>query len=613
MAKKTKQQKHTQKRKKMRKSQKARRQVLPKILRQDPLLREALNFQHPLKECLINQDWKAEKTATVFIIREGPTGFVFTCFLVDLAGFGLKDAWGDYGLTQNDIEELKSKAAEEEHPLISCDPTLAETIVYTGIEWAHKWKFKLPREYKIWLRLLAPCDPSKIDLDLCGENGKPLLILDEDDLDLLGEQALDTKILQKRIPIEKDGLSQATRALIGDIKGALIGYSRRFEFTEDFGAALQARFGKRRRPEAEDEWFAFQDWFVLQCRLESGGTVIERFIEEHQNIISDDVRQLVVGWEQVIEGLFEIKDIAGSCWRMKNLINEREYRVYPTVDMDGFRVNAGDFFAARIVPAQGFHIFSGAASLIESDGSDERRAAVYQTAAEIQMEHPERAFQDNQEKLQKSLQATREQYEDFVKYFGSDEVFGTGKEIMQNYQNFFDYRIYEKKNPDTGLTPAQSYADDTGKVYQPPQVQLPKNIIRSPDVGMLCDPVEGISFLIDYRKFIDVFEYPEQQLGRGDAEDLVLSYLESDTISDVPFRRVAQKFADNFKQVISYYGNQEEFLSCRIDDLMLEFKPDTFDKLPGIVVILDNEAANLSKKPLKKEASKLDRFKRFFK
>lgn len=612
MAKKTKKQKHTQKRKKMRKSQKARRQTLPKILRQDPLLREALNFQHPLEECLINKSWQAEKIATVFFIRQGPTGFVFSCFLVDLAGFGLKDAWGDYGLTQTDIEELKSKAAGKEHPLIACDPTLAETIVYTGIEWARKWRFKLPRDYKIWLRLLTPCDLSKIDLDLCGENGKPMLILDEDDLDLLGEEVLDTQILQKRIPVENDGLSPATLALIGDIKGALIGYSRRFEFAEDFEAALQARFGKRQRPEAEDEWIAFQDWFVLQCRLESGGTVIERFIEEHQNIISDDVRQLVVGWQQVIDGLFEIKDRTGSCWRMKNLINEREYRVYPTVDMDGFSVNAGDFIAARIVPARGFHIFSGAASVIESDGSEERRAKVYQTAAELQMKNPKRAFQDNQEKLQKSRQATREQYKDFVKYFGSDEVFGTGKEIMQNYQDFFDYRIYEKQNPNTGLTPAQSYADDTGNVYQPPQIQLPQNVIRSPDVGMLCDPVEGITFLIDYRKFIDVFEYPGQQLGRRDAEDLVLGYLESDTISDVPFRRAAQKFADNFKQVISYYGNQEGFLSRRIDDLMLEFKPGSFNKTPGIIAILDNEAANLSKKPVKKETSKFDRFKRFF-
>jgi hypothetical protein len=572
-----------------------------------------LRNNHPLKECLINRNWKEDRAATIFFIRQGPTGFVYSCFLVDLAGFGLKDAWGDYGLTQTDIEEIKSKAAEKEHLLISCDPNFAETIVYTGIEWAQKWKFKLPREYKIWLRLLTPFDPSKIHLDLFGENGKPLLIFDEDDLDFFDEPPLDTRILQKKIPVKNDGLSQATLALVGDVKGALIDYSRHVDFAEDFEVALQERFGTRQRPENENEWINFQDWFVLQCQLDSEGTVIERFIEHHQDLISDDVRQLVLGWKQVIEGLFEIKNHSGGCFCLKNLINEREYQVYPTVDMEGFKIKTGDFIAARIVPAQGFHVFSGAVSLFESDGNDEQRAEMYRSAAEIQMKHPKWAFQDNEEKLEKSLQATRVQYEDFVDYFGSNEVFGTGKEFMQRYRDFFDFRIYEKKNPDTGLTPAQSYTNDTGNVYQLPEFQLPKDVIRSTDVGMLCDPIEGICFLIDYRQFIDVFEYPEEKLGRRDAEDLVLGYLESDTISDVPFRRVAQNFPDNFKQVISYYGDQEGFSSRRIDDLMLEFKPQTFNKLPGVVTILDNELANLSKKPLKKEASITDRFKSLFK
>jgi len=109
--------------------------------------------------------------------------------------------------------------------------------------------------------------------------------------------------------------------------------------------------------------------------------------------------------------------------------------------------------------------------------------------------------------------------------------------------------------------------------------------------------------LIDYRQFIDVFKNPQEQLGRRDAEALVLGYLESDTISDVPFRRVAQNFPENFKQVIAYYGDQEGFSSRRIDDLILEFKPQSFNKLPGILAILDSELARLSKKPLKKQAS----------
>ena len=144
---------------------------------------------------MINRNWEEDRAATVFFVRECPTGLDYSCFLVDLAGFGLKDVWGDCGLTQTDIEDLKSKSAEKEHPLVSCSPNFAETIVYTGIEWAQKWKFKLPREYKIWLRLLASLDPSKIKLVLFGENGKPLLIFDEEDLDFFDEPLIYTRIL----------------------------------------------------------------------------------------------------------------------------------------------------------------------------------------------------------------------------------------------------------------------------------------------------------------------------------------------------------------------------------------------------------------------------------
>ncbi len=119
--------------------------------------------------------------------------------------------------------------------------------------------------------------------------------------------------------------------------------------------------------------------------------------------------------------------------------------------------------------------------------------------------------------------------------------------------------------------------------------------MQSKDVGMLCDPVEGISFLIDYRQFIDVFRHPEQHLGKEETENLVLGYLESDSISDVPFRRVARGFPHNFNKVISYYKDQEGFFSDQIDDLMMEFKPKTFDKLPGIVTVLDSEMSRLSR------------------
>ena len=59
------------------------------------------------------------------------------------------------------------------------------------------------------------------------------------------------------------------------------------------------------------------------------------------------------------------------------------------------------------------------------------------------------------------------------------------------------------------------------------------------------------------------------------------------------FRRIARKFPHNFNKVISYYRDREGFFSDQIDDLMMEFKPKAFDKLPGIVAVLDSGMSRL--------------------
>lgn len=595
MAKKDKKQRRARKRKETRKRQKTKRLSLPELLRKEPLLHEALDHRHPLISCLINEGWEEERMANIFIIREAPTGLVLSGFLVDLAGFGLKDAWGNYGLTEADIEKSKSRTAARGTPLIPCDLSLANTIVYGGIAWAKRWRFKLPKEYKIWLGLLEPVDQTEIDLELFGEDGKPFLILSEDELDVFAEEVFDQRILKTNLEVGKDGPPRKTLTRIGDIKAALIDFSRRSEFEEDFKAALNEQFGKPERPDSEEEWVTFQDRFILEYELEEGGTVAQRFVEHHENLMSDDVRQLILGWGDVIESLFEVKGRTNNSLRVKNLLNEREYEVFPTASMVNFQVEPGDFLTARIVPAKGFHIFSGSVGIIRWDGSEGQRAKIYKTAIDFQMKHPGLAFRDNEEKLQKSLESVRRHYEDFVGYFGSDEIFGTGKDIFHKYQGFFDYMALEKKDPKSGRTIASAYEKKTGKPYHSPTVDLPEPVLRSQDVGMLCDPIEGISFLIDYRRFIDVFQYPEQYLGKEETEELVLGYLESESISDVPFRRVAKKFPHNFNHIIAYYRDQKGFLSDHIEDLMMEFKPGSFDKLPGVVTVLDTEMVRLGR------------------
>jgi len=128
----------------------------------------------------------------------------------------------------------------------------------------------------------------------------------------------------------------------------------------------------------------------------------------------------------------------------------------------------------------------------------------------------------------------------------------------------------------------------------------------------VCDAEEGISILIQYRKFLDIFENPDIHLGSFEAEDLVLEYLESESISDIPFRKVAMRFPDNFKAVMEHIGEQEGFDAVEIDDLMREFKPHSFNKLPTTVTILDSEMTRLAKLAEKEPDSEPGRLKKIW-
>lgn len=600
MPKKRKTEKRKKKREKALRQEKAKKRALPKILR-DEVLRDALSTRHPLRACLINEEWQQARIASILVSRDGPGGQVFGNFLVDLAERGLKDAWGGFGSERDAIETAKSGASRAGFNFIPCDLELAANIVHGGIAWARKWGYGLPREYQIWIRLLERPHPSQLDLGLFGMDGKPFSLLDH-----RGEGGSYGEILSCELQSSEAGLTPETLTRIGDIKGALVHFAQQADFEEDIERALEEWFGESKPPDSEEAWIEFLDWFLLEYELEGGETVARRFVEDYGAMMSEDVRELVLGWERVIEGLYEVKEVGGEAVLMKNLVNEREYRVFSTVDFDDHAFHSGDFLFARIVPAKDFHVFSGTYVPFSAEGSDAEvlRVEAYRQALEIQTMNPRLAFEDNPEKLEESRRSARKYYELFVALFDAAEVISTGKAILAEYRRYIEYAIRELRDGnEMDMLPAY-----------PPEIELPKDILASDDAGMLCDPVEGLFFLVDYGRFINVFRSPEQHLGKKESEALVMRYLESDSVSDVPFRRMAERFPEHFKRVIEYYRDREGFSSTNIADLMQEFKPWSSEKLPGIVAVLDSAMAKVAKASSSSEepSSGLSRPKKWF-
>ena len=596
MAKQRKGEKRTKKRELKLKKQKARKVAMPAILRRDPLLAEALRRHHPLHSCLINENWQDMKMATIFVVRETPRGLVMVAFVVDLIGFGLKEVWGDYGLTPGDIDTIKSKSAENDLPLELCDLPFASSIIHGGIEWARKWGIKLSGDYKVWMRILDPLDADEIDLDLFGVDGKPLFMFDEDDDFRFEESSVDLKVLEDPLETGKDGPSREQLERIGDIKGALIEFARNPEFEEDFNMAKLEYFKEAKNPGdmEKEEWISFLDWYTLEWQSEFENTFPDRFVETHGDLMSRDVREMILGWRGVIDGIFEVKGQRSDEYHMKNLINEREYVVYPTASMaDASSFEIGDFINARITPVGDFHTFSGVVAKIPCDGSDKERGDIYRLAFETQTRYPRKAFKDNDKKLKASMELLQKSYNDFIDYFGTDELIGAGWEMAQKYQDFLRYGVFEKRDPETGLSNAEKHERKLGKIYRLPPVNFPETLLEQSGVGMLFDPAQGISFLEEYDSFVDIFSNPDTHIGglirKREVEDVIIGYLESDSISDMPFRKMAEKFPDNFARVIEYVLNWEGFSVNMIDELMLHYKPQTFDKLPNNVAVFDSE------------------------
>ena len=141
---------------------------------------------------------------------------------------------------------------------------------------------------------------------------------------------------------------------------------------------------------------------------------------------------------------------------------------------------------------------------------------------------------------------------------------------------------------------------DTDGPPSPPELDLPSDFRRDPAAGLLCDSVEGFLFLRDYGGFLDLFARPQEHIGRPETVEFLFAYLEDPVISDVPFRRVQKRFSEAFNKVLDSYQDEFDGAVKNVDDLMRIFKPKTFDKLPGTVVVLDSEITRIASQETEK-------------
>ena len=138
--------------------------------------------QFPIYECLLNQDWQDKGLAHILLSRKQPNNeFIIGVFLVDIYCLGLKNTFCNANIPLEKYEKLKLRMAVESF-LITCDPVLANRIVYGAIDYARKLGFEPQKDFRLSRFTLGEPSDANVPYNIeFGKDGKPLYIAGPND------------------------------------------------------------------------------------------------------------------------------------------------------------------------------------------------------------------------------------------------------------------------------------------------------------------------------------------------------------------------------------------------------------------------------------------------
>lgn len=309
----------------------------------------------------------------------------------------------------------------------------------------------------------------------------------------------------------------------GDLKQQLVAFSQRPRYRSAFRRATKQRFGSNFIRADEEDVVNFIDAFVLQHKLSDGRTVLDHFVDARSNLTRAE-RDMLLGWHDVVEGIFEVQRRDGHALVAVNLIDELTYRVYSNMGASVFaQMPPGSFAIARLVPVGDAWVLSGATHVQPAS----ERATMYRIAADAALRHPAKVFR-NPDKLARSWELQRRHRDSFIEFFGADLVVLPGSQLADRMNNFTEYHS------------RKAALAAGGAMWSTPQFDLPDQLREADTVAVIYDETDGLNFCAHFGLVEAAFADPERNAD-PDHGQAVLGYLDDDSISPLPFRRLAQR------------------------------------------------------------------------
>lgn len=303
---------------------------------------------------------------------------------------------------------------------------------------------------------------------------------------------------------------------------------------------------KEIKKEAEKEKLDFNDpefheWFIFEKNFNEGETCLDIFIKYLDN---NEDKQTIKDWQNFVFSIFKVKKVDTENYVLLNMGNNQKYCTYK--DSTDKSLKSGDHIITRLLPiAKDQFIFSNIIYQLDED----KNTHIQNVAAQFELDFPQSAFLENKNKKESSYRIQALEYEDFVEFFGNDEIIVKGNEISQRLQEFYHYRYFQKKDKVSGKTIAKLFREKYGVYPELPIINFPYNVVSLEEVGIVYDRQEGLNLLPWYGIFCEMFRDYEKNIDTPGYKECVIEYLKSDTISTLPFRKAVKKYPENFIKI----------------------------------------------------------------
>jgi hypothetical protein len=367
-----------------------------------------------------------------------------------------------------------------------------------------------------------------------------------------------------------------------DLKGELVAFAQGPRFARRLDALL---FDAADPDGYLDEVQAVLtiDHFALQHRLSDGRTVVERFVAQRRPQLAEDEREMALGWRDVVEGCFEVRQFDGDAVQLHNLLDDLVYRVYSNMGRAAFTtLRKGMFVIGRIVPihpAIDAWLVSGHFAAYPKSA----RHQIAQTAAQEITGRPE-LLRRNPAMLARAWEIQAEHRAEFIAQVGSDLVVLPPDEAQETLREHYR-RVWRKAL--AGLDgKAAKRAAATGPA--PDQMgQLPDELMDADTVALVYDEVEGLNFYRDFGRLDALFADPTLARDRTRLAQL-RECLHDESVSPLAIRRLVQRHPDGADLVFRALLRKPGFSWARDGEKLLERHKKSFfgrEPVPGVSVV----------------------------